>query len=93
LQKTQDLATVIHLCGAGAGEAFAKRGFQPAPEQRCGDHDLRAYLMRVNALKRLFERYAASVRVSSLPKSTAFRVSSRQTLKVASLVTSEKECG
>jgi hypothetical protein len=80
LQKTQDLATVIHLCGAGAGEIFAKRGFQPAPEQRCGDHDLRAYLMRVNALKRLFERYAASVRGRLLAHSTAFRGSGRQTL-------------
>ena len=56
LPQKQDLAATIHLCGAGAGEAFARRGYRPAPGQRCGDHDLRAYLARVNGLKRLFER-------------------------------------
>lgn len=49
--KKHDMAAVIHLCGASAGEAFARRGFRPARGQRCGDHDLRAYLSRVNALK------------------------------------------
>src|SRR5881296_639658 len=28
LQQKQALATVIHLCGAGAGDAYAKRGFR-----------------------------------------------------------------
>ncbi len=59
LQHKQDLAAVIHLCGAGAGEAFAKRGFRLAPRQRCGDHDVRDYLVRVSAMKRQFARLAA----------------------------------
>jgi hypothetical protein len=42
------------LCGASAGEAYAARGFRAADGQRCGDHDLRAYLAQVNAMKRLF---------------------------------------
>ena len=54
LQKRQDLAAVIHLCGASAGEAYAAQGFRVAERQRCGDQDLRAYLARVNAMKRLF---------------------------------------
>jgi hypothetical protein len=54
LQKRQDLAAVIHLCGASAGEAYAGQGFRAAERQRCGDQDLRAYLARVNAMKRLF---------------------------------------
>lgn len=54
------LAAVTHLCGASAGEAFARRGFQSAPGQRCGDHDLRAYLARVEGLKREFARLAGS---------------------------------
>lgn len=58
LQKKQDLAAVIHLCGAGAGNTFAARGFRLAPHQRCGDHDVRAYLIRVNAMKDQFARMA-----------------------------------
>jgi hypothetical protein len=54
LQRRQDLAAVIHLCGASAGEAYAARGFRSAGGQRCGDHDLRAYVAHVNAMKRLF---------------------------------------
>ena len=57
--QKHDLAAVIHLCGAFAGEAFARRGFRLAPGQHCGDHDLRVYLSRVNALKQQFARLAA----------------------------------
>jgi hypothetical protein len=59
LAHKQDLAAVIHLCGARAGEAFARGGFRLAPGQRCGDHDVRGYLARVNTLKRLFARLSA----------------------------------
>ena len=58
LQHKQDLAAVIHLCGAGAGETYAKRGFRLTPGQRCGDHDVRVYLGRVNGMKRVFARLA-----------------------------------
>jgi hypothetical protein len=58
LQKRQDLAAVIHLCGAAAGEAYARRGFRVQTAQRCGDHDLARYLTRVNAMKRIFARMA-----------------------------------
>jgi hypothetical protein len=59
LQHQQDLAAVIHLCGTGTGETYAKRGFRLTPGQRCGDHDVRAYLARVNGMKRLFVRLAS----------------------------------
>jgi hypothetical protein len=59
LQQQQDLAAVIHLCGAGAGAVYARRGFRPGAGQQCGDHDVRAYLANVNALKRQFARLAA----------------------------------
>lgn len=62
LQQKQDLAAVIHLCGAGAGDAYAKRGFRPTAGQRCGDHDVRGYLAQVNAMKRAFARLATIVR-------------------------------
>ena len=58
LQHKQDLAAVIHLCGAGMGETYARRGFRLTPGQRCGDHDVREYLGRVNGMKRLFARLA-----------------------------------
>ncbi len=58
LQQKQNLAAVIHLCGAAAGDAYARRGFQLTSGQRCGDHDAARYLARVNAMKRLFARLA-----------------------------------
>jgi hypothetical protein len=61
-QQKQDLAAVIHLCGPGAGDAYARRGFQPGAAARCGDHDVRIYLARVNAMKRTFAWQAASGR-------------------------------
>lgn len=54
LQQQQNLAAVIHLCGAGAGSSYARRGLQLTPGQRCGDHDVRAYLGRIDAMKRVF---------------------------------------
>jgi hypothetical protein len=61
LQQKQDLAAVIHLCGPGAGDAYARRGFRLTAGTRCGDHDPGAYLARVNAMKRTFAWGAASV--------------------------------
>jgi len=58
LQQQQDLAAVIHLCGAGTGDAYARRRFTLLPGQRCGTHDVRVYLGRVNSMKREFERLA-----------------------------------
>jgi hypothetical protein len=60
LPQKQDLAAVIHLCGAGPGDAYARRGFRLTADQRCGDHDARGYLARVNAMKRQFTRLAAT---------------------------------
>jgi len=59
LAQRQNLAAVIHLCGAAAGEAYAKRGFRLTDGQRCGDHDVRDYLERLDAMKRVFGRLAA----------------------------------
>jgi hypothetical protein len=60
LQQKQDLAAVVHLCGSGAAAAYARRGFRPAPGQRCGDHDVQEYLARFNAIKRRFARLAGA---------------------------------
>jgi hypothetical protein len=60
LAQKQTLAAMIHLCGAGAGAGFVRRGFRFAQGQRCGAHDARAYVARVEALRRVFARYAAS---------------------------------
>jgi len=60
LRQKQNLAAVIHLCGAGAGDAYAARGFRLTARQRCGDHDVSDYLAQVNAMKRQFARLAAA---------------------------------
>jgi hypothetical protein len=54
LQQKQDLAALIHLCGAGAADAFAKRGFRLMEGQHCGDHEVRKYLARLGAATREF---------------------------------------
>jgi hypothetical protein len=59
LQKKQELAAVIHLCGAGAGNAYVRRGFRLTGGQRCGDHEVRAYVARVSSMKRVFARLDA----------------------------------
>jgi hypothetical protein len=59
LAHKQELATLIHLCGAGAGDEFATRGFRLFDGQRCGDHEARVYLARVGAMKEEFARLAA----------------------------------
>ncbi|HEU0200500.1 MAG TPA: hypothetical protein VFR86_08695 [Burkholderiaceae bacterium] len=59
LQQKQDLAALIHLCGARAGEEYARRNFQLNAGQRCGTHDARSYLARVMAMRRFFARLAA----------------------------------
>jgi hypothetical protein len=60
LRQRQNLAAIIHLCGSGAGHGYARRGFRFKTGQRCGDHDARRYLARVNALKRQFARLASA---------------------------------
>jgi hypothetical protein len=59
LQQKQDLAAVIHVCGAGAGNSYALRGFRLRPGQRCGDHPVGGYIARVNSMKVAFARLAA----------------------------------
>jgi hypothetical protein len=58
-QQKQDLAEVIHLCGEGAGDLYVRRGLRLTEGQKCGDQQARAYVRRVNAMKRLFARLAA----------------------------------
>ena len=60
LQQRQDLAAIIHLCGGGAGDGYARRGFRFRGHQRCGAHDARRYLAQVNALKRQFALLASA---------------------------------
>ncbi|MCC6967091.1 MAG: lytic transglycosylase domain-containing protein [Nitrospira sp.] len=67
-QQKQDLAAVIHLCGAGAGHAFAARGFHLTPHQKCGDHHAGTYLARVNGLRLQFARLAAGSSLQRLVK-------------------------
>jgi hypothetical protein len=58
LARKQELATVIHLCGAGAGDEFARRGLLLGEGQHCGDEDVHRYIARVQAMKAAFDRLA-----------------------------------
>jgi hypothetical protein len=53
--QRQVLAAVIHLCGAGDGELYVRRGMRLAEGQRCGDHEARTYVARVSEMTRVFE--------------------------------------
>jgi len=59
-QEKQDLAAVIHLCGAGPGRGFVSRGFRVMAGERCGDHLVANYLAKVNGMKREFGRLAVN---------------------------------
>jgi hypothetical protein len=59
LQQKHQLATLIHLCGAGAGNRFAARGLQLSAGQKCGDHPARGYIAKVESMKRVFRQLAA----------------------------------
>jgi hypothetical protein len=58
-QQKQELAAIIHLCGAASAKAFARRGFHLIAGERCGDHNVATYVAQVNAMKREFLRYGA----------------------------------
>jgi hypothetical protein len=58
ISKGRELAAIIHLCGAGPW-AFARGGFHLMSGERCGDHEVAAYLAQINAMKRKFLRVAA----------------------------------
>lgn len=53
--RKQTLAILVHLCGAGAAETYARRGYRLLPHQRCGDHNAAAYVARVESLQRYFQ--------------------------------------
>jgi hypothetical protein len=58
--QKETLAALIHLCGAGAGDRYARRGLRLPTGARCGDHDAREYLARIDAMKRRFAELAAA---------------------------------
>jgi hypothetical protein len=58
LQRKQELAALIHLCGASAGSLYAARGFRLTQGQHCGQHDVRSYLAKVATAKQQFARLA-----------------------------------
>ncbi|MEX2240179.1 MAG: hypothetical protein WD775_05740 [Burkholderiales bacterium] len=58
LRQKQDLAAIMHLCGVAAGEAFARRGFRLASNQRCGGQNVGAYLGQLYAVQRTFATLA-----------------------------------
>ena len=66
LQEKQDLAAVIHLCGSAHADAYAGRRLKLIPREQCGDHDLRKYLLQVNAVKRHFARLAHAQSLSPI---------------------------
>ena len=56
-QQKQQLAAIIHLCGAASAKAFARRGFHLTTVERCGEHDVATYHAQVNATEREFLRF------------------------------------
>jgi hypothetical protein len=61
-KQKRELAAVIHLCGAGAADVFARHRFRLNDGQRCGDHEVRVYVARVTVMEAVFRRLAAADR-------------------------------
>jgi hypothetical protein len=60
VEQKQTLATMMHLCGAGAATEYARRGLALTAGQRCGTHDARSYVGRVVSLQRRFRALAST---------------------------------
>jgi len=60
LEQKQTLATMMHLCGAGAAAEYVRRGLRMTAGQRCGTHDARSYVGRVASMQRRFRALAQS---------------------------------
>jgi len=58
LAQKQTLATMMHLCGAGAAAEYVRRGLTLTAGQRCGTHDARTYVARVASMQRRFATLA-----------------------------------
>jgi hypothetical protein len=57
--QKENLAALIHLCGAGTANGYARRGLVLSSRLRCGDHDAASYVARVNGMKGVFAAIAA----------------------------------
>jgi hypothetical protein len=57
-KQRRALAAVIHLCGAGAGDLFARHRFKLNSGQMCGDHEVRVYVARVETMEKVFVKLA-----------------------------------
>ena len=64
VDQKQQLAAVIHLCGASRGARFVKRRFRAQAGERCGSHSLGNYLVKLGRMKKNFARIknAAEIR-------------------------------
>jgi hypothetical protein len=60
LEQKQTLATMMHLCGAGAAAEYARRGLKVTARQRCGTHDAHSYVERVMSMQRRFKVLAST---------------------------------
>jgi hypothetical protein len=60
-RQKQELAAVIHLCGAASAKAFAHRGFHLITGERCGEHNVATYLDQVNAKEQKFLRFGGKI--------------------------------
>lgn len=59
-EELRHVAAVVHLCGAAAAQSYVRRGLRFGEGERCGEHDPRAYLARVDATYALFTRLAGA---------------------------------
>jgi hypothetical protein len=60
--QKQTLAALIHLCGTGTANGYARRGLRLSRGLRCGDHGAASYVARVQAQQRVFAALAAAER-------------------------------
>ncbi len=68
--QRQHLAAVVHLCGAGAAAGYARRGYRFMDGERCGAHDPREYLQRVDEMRAVFSRLAQRDAQERTPRAT-----------------------
>ncbi len=68
--RVRHVAATVHLCGAGAADAYVRRGLHFGVDARCGDHDPRLYLQRIDELAAVFTKLAAGDTAGLQPQDT-----------------------
>lgn len=67
--RKQSLASIIHLCGKGKAKQLVANGWNINSIGKCGNHNPKSYVSRVQRMKKLFDQFAEEERSQAIASS------------------------